>query len=160
MDRDEKGAEAITYARRVISEGGVVAVKGIGGFHLCCDATSQNAVSRLREMKNRPMKPFAVMMKDHQTVERECFISEEQEEILTGHQKPILLLTRKEEGKLCDAVAPRNPKVGVMLPYAPVQFLLFQYDDGIVMPDCLVMTSGNLSGAPICREDADVKEQI
>ena len=123
MDRDERGREAITYARRIIAEGGVVAVKGIGGFHLACDATNEAAVSRLRTLKTRPMKPFAVMMRDHTVVERECVIAPEQEEILCGHQKPILLLDKKEGGKLCPSIAPDNPKVGVMLPYAPVQIL-------------------------------------
>ena len=160
MDRPEKGRQALTYARQMIVDGGVVAIKGIGGFHLACDATSEEAVSRLRKMKNRPAKPFAVMMKDWKTVERECVISPEQEEILRGHQKPILLLQKNQGGNLCPAIAPDNPKVGVMLPYAPVQILLFDYDDGIDMPDCLVMTSGNVSGAPICREDKDVKEQL
>ena len=160
MDRTERGREAITYARRIIADGGVVAVKGIGGFHLACDATNEAAVSRLRTLKTRPMKPFAVMMRDHTVVERECVIAPEQEEILCGHQKPILLLDKKRGGKLCPSIAPDNPKVGVMLPYAPVQILLFDYDDGIDMPDCLVMTSGNVSGAPICREDKDVREQL
>lgn len=160
MDRTERGREAITYARRIIADGGVVAVKGIGGFHLACDATNEAAVSRLRTLKTRPMKPFAVMMRDRAVAERECVITAEQEEILSGHQKPILLLDKKGGGKLCPSIAPDNPKVGVMLPYAPVQILLFDYDDGIDMPDCLVMTSGNVSGAPICREDNDVREQL
>ena len=84
----------------------------------------------------------------------------EQETILTGHQKPILLLDRKNSGRLADSVAPGNPKVGVMLPYAPVQLLIFQYDDGIKMPDVLVMTSGNTSGAPICREDKEAVDEL
>ena len=87
-------------------------------------------------------------------VKRECVVTPEQETILTGHQKPILSTGQtKTDGGLAPSVAPGNPKVGVMLPYAPVQLLIFQYDDGIKMPDILVMTSGNTSGAPICRED-------
>ena len=91
-----------------------------------------------------------------------CELSKEQEEILTGHQKPILLLVRNEieTKQLCSSVAPGNPKVGVMLPYAPVQLLLFQYPDGIKMPDFLVMTSGNVSGAPICRSDEEALEEL
>lgn len=160
LGRQERGREAITAARKTIVQGGIVAVKGIGGFHLCCDATNQTAVSLLRQRKKRPMKPFAVMMRDEQTVERECQLTPEQREILTGHQKPILLLDRLENGKLCEAVAPENPRVGVMLPYAPVQLLLFDYDDGLTMPDCLVMTSGNVSGAPICRDDRDAETEL
>ena len=160
LGRQERGRNAITAARKTIVQGGIVAVKGIGGFHLCCDATNQAAVSLLRQRKKRPMKPFAVMMRDEQTAARECNITPEQLEILTGHQKPILLLDRRENGMLCEAVAPENPRVGVMLPYAPVQLLLFDYDDGLTMPDCLVMTSGNVSGAPICRDDRDAETEL
>lgn len=160
IGREERGRSAITYTRQVIRDGGIAAIKGIGGFHLCCDATNQKAVERLRTLKNRPMKPFAVMARDLGAVQRECLVENAQEEILTGHQKPILLLKRRAGGSICPAVAPENPKVGVMLPYAPVQLLLFGYDDGIEMPDCLVMTSGNESGAPICRDDADAIHEL
>lgn len=160
LGRQERGRDAITAARKTILQGGIVAMKGIGGFHLCCDAANQAAVAMLRQRKKRPMKPFAVMMRDEETVLRECHITPEQQEILTGHQKPILLLERKKTGRLCPAVAPENPRVGVMLPYAPVQLLLFDYDDGRNMPDCLVMTSGNVSGAPICRDDKDAETEL
>ena len=147
----ERGRNAITKTRQIIASGGVVAIKGIGGFHLCCDATNPAAVQLLRDCKRRPAKPFAVMMRNMDTVRNECIVPPVAEEILTGHQKPILLLKRKENGSICEEVAPENPKLGVMLPYAPVQLLLFDYDDESIMPDCLVMTSGNISGAPICR---------
>ena len=162
IGREERGRDAIIYTRRTIAEGGIVAIKGIGGFHLCCDATNEEAVKRLRELKKRPTKPFAVMAKDLESVKRECLVCEEQEKILTGHQKPILLLDKKEDGEetLCESIAPGNPKVGVMLPYAPVQLLLFTYDDGIRMPSFLVMTSGNTSGAPICREDKEAIQEL
>ena len=84
----------------MISEGKIVAIKGIGGFHLCCDATNEEAVKRLRTLKKRPAKPFAVMAKDESVVKRECIVTPEQETILTGHQKPILLLDRKNSGRL------------------------------------------------------------
>ena len=160
LGREEKGREAISYARRVIRDGGIVAVKGIGGFHLCCDARSEEVVARLRSLKHRPAKPFAVMAKDIAAVKEECSLTSEQEELLTGHQKPILLLQKKENGRLAEGVAPGNPKVGVMLSYAPVQLLLFQYDDGIEMSDFLVMTSANTSGAPICRDDEEAQTQL
>lgn len=164
IGRGERGRDAITYTRKVIHDGGIVAIKGIGGFHLCCDATNEETVSRLRMLKHRPAKPFAVMVKDETVVKRECIVTLEQEQILTGHQKPILLLDRRSNGgqieKLAPSVAPGNPKVGVMLPYAPVQLLLFQYDDGIEMPDLLVMTSGNTSGAPICRDDEEAITEL
>ena len=191
IGRGERGRDAITYTRKVIHDGGIVAIKGIGGFHLCCDATNEETVSRLRMLKHRPAKPFAVMAKDETVVKRECIVTPEQEQILTGHQKPILLLDRrpdvqitekngalempgerqlqldkelKQENisgtRLAPSVAPGNPKVGVMLPYAPVQLLIFQYDDGIEMPDLLVMTSGNTSGAPICRDDEEAITEL
>ncbi len=161
INREEKSRAAITYARKMIAEGGIVAIKGIGGFHLCCDASNETAVSRLRQFKRRPMKPFAVMAKDFEAVRKECEVSAEQAKILDGHQKPILLLDKKKEARiLCPSVAPGNPKVGVMLPYAPVQLLIFTYDDGIEMPEFLVMTSGNTSGAPICRDDQEAEAEL
>ena len=160
IGRPERGRDAITCTRRMISDGKIVAIKGIGGFHLCCDATNEEAVQRLRTLKRRPAKPFAVMAKNEAVVKRECIVTPEQEAILTGHQKPILLLNKETGGRLAPSIAPGNPKVGVMLPYAPVQLLIFQYDDGIKMPDILVMTSGNTSGAPICREDAEAVAEL
>ena len=160
LGRKERGANAIRYTRKVISEGGIVAVKGIGGFHLCCDAAKEETVARLRQRKKRPMKPFAVMMKDLDVVRRECETEPHLEEILDGHQKPIILLPKKEGGTLCESVAPDNPKIGVMLPYAPVQLLLFDYQDETKISDCLVMTSANTSGAPICRDDEDALNEL
>ena len=160
IGREEKGADAIRHVRKIIRDGGIAAIKGIGGFHLCCDATSEATVQLLRNRKKRPVKPFAVMMRDMETVKRECVFSEKQAEVLDGHQKPIMLLPRKEGGRICPAVAPGNPKVGVMLPYAPIQLLLFDYEDDIQLPDCLVMTSANTSGAPICRDDADAIREL
>lgn len=160
LGRKERGADAIRYTRKVLSEGGIVAVKGIGGFHLCCDAAKEETVARLRQRKKRPMKPFAVMMKDLDVVRRECEAEPHLEEILDGHQKPIILLPKKEGGTLCESVAPDNPKIGVMLPYAPVQLLLFDYQDETKVSDCLVMTSANTSGAPICRDDEDALNEL
>lgn len=163
IGRQERGRDAILAVRRVLQDGGIAAVKGIGGFHLCCNAEDTDAVERLRRLKNRPAKPFAVMFRDEAAVRAECLLTPAQARILTGHQKPILLLTKKageEAGRLSPAVAPDNPKVGVMLPYAPVQVLLFQYDDGLTMPPALVMTSGNVSGAPICRSDEEAVQEL
>ena len=101
-----------------------------------------------------------VMMKDLDVVRRECETEPHLEEILDGHQKPIILLPKKEGGTLCESVAPDNPKIGVMLPYAPVQLLLFDYQDETKVSDCLVMTSANTSGAPICRDDEDALNEL
>ena len=160
IGRKERGREAITYTRKVIRNGGIAAIKGIGGFHLCCDAENEEAVMLLRSRKKRPMKPFAVMTRNMETARAACEISDTQAQILDGHQKPILLLMRREGAKICNACAPDNPKIGLMLPYAPLHLLLFDYDDGIQMPDYLVMTSANASGAPICRDDADAVSEL
>ena len=161
-----RGADAIIRTRDVIRDGGIAAIKGIGGFHLCCDATNEKAVARLRTLKDRPFKPFAVMLADLATVRRECVVLPGQEEVLDGPNKPILLLERRGEKdggpapRMASSVAPDNPRVGVMLPYAPVQLLIFGYPDGRPMSDCLVMTSANPKGAPICRDDQDVLENL
>ena len=157
---EKKGAEAITATREAVMAGKIIAVKGIGGFHLCCDAKNESTVKRLRKLKNRPAKPLAVMLKDISTARRECDFGEVQEKLLTGWQKPIVLLDKKTSGSLCKSVAPDNPTVGVMLPYAPLHLLLFDYDDGVKMTDSLVMTSGNVRGAPICRSDEDALSEI
>lgn len=160
LDRSEHGHEAISKARQVIHDGGIVAIKGIGGFHLCCNAYHDGAVSRLRELKRRPTKPFAVMMRDSAAVEGQCVIPTGAAALLEGHEKPIILLRKKQTMSLSKLVAPHNPSIGVMLPYTPLHLLLFTYDDGLVMPDGLVMTSANASGAPICRSDEDARKEI
>lgn len=157
---DIRGGKAITEARRAITGGKIVAIKGIGGFHLCCDAKNTAAVQRLRELKNRPMKPFALMMRDFATVKRECIVKDGQDEYINGWQKPIMLLEKRTDCTISDSIAPDNITVGVMLPYAPVQMLLFDYPDDVKMSDCLVMTSGNMRGAPICRSDEDALKEI
>lgn len=163
LGREEHGMSALSYARGIIREGGIIAVKGIGGFHLCCDATNESAVARLRKLKSRPFKPFAVMMRDMDVVNRECITESGQKEILEGPQKPIILLEKSEGGMLAESIAPGNPNVGVMLPYAPVQMLLFDYPEdplGNEMTDCFVMTSGNPKGAPICMNDEEAEKYL
>ena len=160
LSGEEKDAQAITRARSILVSGGILAVKGIGGFHLCCDARNPEAVHLLRSRKRRKAKPFAIMMKDMETVRKECIVPPEMEKIMTSFQKPILLLEKRPDCTLCEDLAPGNPTLGVMLPYAPVQMLLFDYPDGITMTDTLVMTSGNVSGVPICRSDAEACSMI
>ena len=160
LGTETKGAEAITEIRRRITDGEIVAIKGIGGFHLCCDATNEKAVSLLRERKHRPVKPFAVMVRDMEAARRAVKVTAAAEEILEGPKKPILLLERQENSTIAPSAAPGNPQIGIMLPYAPVQMLLFDYPDGIKMPEAFIMTSGNPSGAPICRTDDDAREAL
>ena len=158
----EFSLNTIKRARNLLKDGKIIAVKGIGGFHLCCDGTNEEAVKRLRVLKNRPVKPFAVMMKNMDVVNRECEVDENQKEILDGYQKPILLLDKKnsDETKLADSISIDNESVGVMLPYAPVQMLLFDAGDDDEFTDILVMTSGNVSGAPISHNDEEAYAEI
>ena len=158
---EERDHAAITRARHVLQAGGIVAVKGIGGFHLACDARNEAAVQRLRERKRRPQKPFAVMLRDLDAVRRECRLSDAQEAHLDNHQKPIVLLEKSGSGKIAASVAPAMPSLGVMLPYTPLHLLLFFLPDELAdFTDCLVMTSGNPSGAPICRTDEDALDAL
>ena len=158
---EERDHAAITRARHVLQAGGIVAVKGIGGFHLACDARNEAAVQRLRERKRRPQKPFAVMLRDLDAVRRECRLSDAQEAHLDNHQKPIVLLEKSGSGKIAASVAPAMPSLGVMLPYTPLHLLLFSLPDELAdFTDCLVMTSGNPSGAPICRTDEDALDAL
>ena len=178
------GAAALLETRAVIRNGGIAAIKGIGGFHLCCDAGSEAAVQRLRQLKARPMKPFAVMMRDLEVVGRECKLEPEMEPLLTGPQKPIILIPRRHDSaesaepdsnikvalktniqighnsRIASSVAPDNPNLGVMLPYTPVHMLLFDYPDDEPISDVLVMTSGNPSGAPICMNDEEALKYL
>lgn len=162
VGKDIHGRDALIATREAIIRGEIVAIKGIGGFHLCCDATNEAAVARLRTLKRRPAKPFAIMARSLDAIERICEIpGDDIREMLDGHQKPIVLLERKTDEVLAPSVAPDNPKVGIMLPYAPVQMLLFDYNDGLdIGTDYFVMTSGNVSGAPICRTDEDAINEL
>ena len=148
--------DAIREVRKILAAGGIVAIKGIGGFHLACDAKNFNAVERLRNSKTRPTKPFAVMFKNISAVERECFLSDVEKSFLDSPQKPIVLL-QKKIGSIAENVAPNINKLGVMLPYTPLHLLIFDLPDSLIpnFPDSLVMTSGNPSGVPITIDDDD-----
>ncbi|MBO6178447.1 MAG: carbamoyltransferase HypF [Selenomonadaceae bacterium] len=157
-----KGKEAIKAVRRAIIRGEIVAIKGIGGFHLSCDATNEEAVAKLRKRKSRPVKPFALMAKDMDALSKIVKIPDEAKDIIESPQKPILLLPRKDNSPVAKNVAIDNPNLGVMLPYAPIQSLIFRLDDedDALMPEILIMTSGNPSGAPICHTDEEAKESL
>ena len=157
LDGRERGLEAISKVRSVIANGGIAAIKGIGGFHLACDAYDRHAVARLRQKKFRPFKPFAVMCRDVETVRLECVLDDRRLRMLDGHEKPIVLLDKRADGRIADNVAPFNRRLGVMLPYTPLHHLIFDLPDGLSMPEALIMTSGNLSGAPIAINDEDAR---
>ena len=137
-------------ARSCLRDGGVLAVKGIGGYHLACDARNDAAVAELRRRKRRGDKPFAVMVPDLATARRIADVDELSERVLCGPQRPIVLLPRLAGSGVADSVAPRNPDLGVMLAYTPLHALLFGLAGDEPGPDVLVMTSGNLGGEPIC----------
>ena len=147
--------DSIAAAARVIREGSIVATKGVGGYHLACDASSVSAIAKLRLRKAREAKPLAVMTRSIESARDWCIVTAKEAELLLSRQRPIVLLAKRldlaeEANCLLQALAPDNPCLGVMLPYAPLHHLLLADCDGP-----LVMTSGNMSDEPIAFEDAD-----
>ena len=152
----------------LLADGGIVAIKGLGGFHLACDASNEQAVAELRRRKRRSNKPLAVMVRDLADVERLCHVNDVERGLLTGSIRPIVLLRRRavcESGgspnalALALSVAHDLPELGVMLPYTPLQHLLLAAAEARGM-HALVMTSGNLSEEPIETDDALAWEHL
>ncbi len=152
------GEEALQAARAAIMRGQIVAVKGLGGFHLACDATADAPVARLRERKGRVDKPFAIMSFDLPTVARYCEVNDAERALLTSRQRPIVLLRRRADAPISPLVAPGNRYLGVMLPYTPLHYLLLEPADGF--PLALVMTSGNYSEEPIVTDNGEALERL
>jgi len=148
----------------LLLHGKIVAVKGLGGFHLACDATNSIAVSELRNRKLRVDKPFAVMMPDVATVEEHCFVSQAECKLLESRQHPIVLLRRKPGSIIAQETAPQQDTLGVMLPYTPLHYLLFASPTGVhpstFMLQSLVMTSGNLSEEPIATDNEEARQRL
>jgi len=140
---------------KILEKGEIVAIKGVGGFHIACDATNEIAVKKLRERKKRPTKPFALMMKDIDMVKNYCYVDEKEEELLKSKERPIVLLKIKSLPPISKFIAPDNKYLGVMLPYAPYHYLIFEKFD-----KPLVMTSGNLSDEPIIKDNDEAKEKL
>ncbi|MBW7957909.1 MAG: carbamoyltransferase HypF [Deltaproteobacteria bacterium] len=151
-----KNYAAIVEAGRLLKEGTVVAVKGLGGFHLACDAMNSAAVSMLRERKRRSNKPFALMVPDIRAARLICEISPKEEEALLDRTRPIVLLKKRALSGIDEAVAPGNSRLGVMLPYTPLHHLLFRASTF----KALVMTSGNLSEEPIVISNSEALEKL
>ena len=147
--------DVIAQAARLLQAGAILAIKGLGGFHLACDATDEAAVRTLRERKKRPAKPLAVMMATLEEVKQHCWVSEEEERLLTSPQCPIVLLQWRPESNISRLVAPRNNYLGVMLPYTPLHHILLR---DVGRP--LVMTSGNLSEEPIARDNDEALRRL
>ena len=149
----------IKKTQQFLQNGKIVAIKGIGGFHLVCDARNDAALQTLRKRKGRVDKPFAVMCKDLETAKKLVEISDAEKKILTGKERPIVLL-RKRENDLSEFIAPGNQFLGVMLPYAPLHYLLFEQNENAKIPDALVMTSGNFSSEPIVKDNDEALEKL
>jgi len=142
--------ECIEYITNVIKMGQIAAIKGIGGYHLACDALKESAVDRLRSRKHRDDKPFALMMRNLNVVAKYCKMNEKEMQLLKSPANPIVLLEKKEEMELPAAIAYMNRYLGVMLPYTPIHHILFEQEG---FPEIMVMTSGNLSSEPIFYKD-------
>ncbi len=145
------------FARRpsCSKAGAIVALKGLGGFQLACDATDSDAVAALRERKRRPDKPFALMMQDMVEVRRYCLADDDESRLLSAPEAPIVLLRLKEGSSVSPFVAPGNRYLGVMLPYTPIHHLLLH-----AFGKPLVMTSGNLSEEPIAKDNDEARLRL
>jgi hydrogenase maturation protein HypF len=154
------GDGALSQGRRLLREGGILAVKGIGGYHLACDANDEQAVTELRRRKRRGDKPFAVMVPDLPAACAIADVDHPSARLLCSPQRPIVLLPHRRAARIAEAVAPRNPDLGVMLAYTPLHTLLFGLPSDDAGPPVLVMTSGNLGGEPICYTDDDALERL
>ena len=149
------GANVISTAAKLLKEGKVLAVKGLGGFQLACNATNSKVVNLLRKRKHRPSKPLAVMLATIEDIEKHCHISAEERELLESPQAPIVLLRWREGSNITKAVAPKLNYLGVMLPYTPLHHLLLRE---VGLP--LVMTSGNLSEEPIAKDNDEALRRL
>ncbi len=150
-----QGDEAVKETARRLLDGQIIAIKGLGGYHLACDATNENAVKRLRQSKHREFKPFALMAPDLETVRKLVFISPEEEALLTSWRRPIVLMRRRPDANVAESVAPKHRDLGIMLPYTPLHYLLMTE-----VKRTLVMTSGNLSDEPIAYKDDDAFQRL
>ncbi len=151
----EDPAAPIFRAGELLGAGSIVAVKGLGGFHLACDARDAGAVLTLRQRKGRSGKPFALMVRDMAEAQRLCFVNEAERRLLESPQRPIVLLRERPDSGIAGEVAPRNLSLGLMLPYTPLHALLFRRS-----PPALVMTSGNLAEEPLCYTNDEARSKL
>ncbi len=156
----ERRDEWLTQAQWALSLGKTLAIKGVGGFHLACDAASSQAVQFVRERKKRPGRPFAIMVRDLGLAHDWFYIDSQEAELLSSRQAPIVILRKRPRCPVAENVAPGLDHLGVMLPYSPLHLLLFQDTGGPKPPLALVMTSGNLAGMPLCYADDEARESL
>lgn len=157
------GNDAVGEAARLLSQGKILAIKGLGGYHLACDARNAAAVLRLRQSKRREAKPFALMVANLETARELCFVSPAEAGLLESRRRPIVLLEQRPDSPIAPAVAPGYSTLGVMLPYTPLHVLLLETFAGCLDydgPAVLVMTSGNASDEPIAYQDGDAQERL
>ena len=152
---DPAAHDAIEATARALRDGAIVAVKGIGGFHLACLARDEDAVAELRARKHREDKPFALMAADLAAARELVDLGPAEEELLLSRARPIVLAARRPGAAVAPSVAPGAPELGVMLPYSPLHHLLLSD-----LADTLVLTSGNVSDEPIAYEDDDARERL
>jgi hydrogenase maturation protein HypF len=163
--RVDGNEDPISSAINLLKLGAIVAVKGIGGFHLCCDGGNEDAVKLLRERKRRRNKAFALMAPDLDSISKFCSVSTDEAKVLTDMRRPIVLLRKKSASSLAEAIAPKNRYLGFMLPYTPLHYLLFYYGaTGTASREphfsALVATSGNLSEEPIVTDNDEAIEKL
>ena len=154
LDR-ARGGEALRAAGAALRDGQILAVKGLGGYHLACDAANEGAVSALRARKHREDRPFALMAGELDSARTLVELGPADEQLLEGRERPIVVARRRAEAPVAESVAPRSPDLGVMLPYSPLHHLLLD-EAGRT----LVMTSANVSDEPIAYEDDDARARL
>ena len=156
LERDQRLVvpDVIAETRRLIATGEIVAIKGIGGFHLACDARNGAAVAKLRERKHRTAKPFAVMAADLATAAAVSNLTPEEAALLESPQRPIVLVGESEASDLVEGIAPGNNRIGIMLPYTPLHHLLLEPGD------VWVMTSANYASEPIVKSNHEARDKL
>ena len=155
LNRKETRA-TLKKSTELLVGGKILAVKGIGGYHLACDATNIDAVRLLRKKKNRPSKPFALMAADIKTIKNICFVSKKEEKLLLSPKRPIVLLKIKKKSAWMEQTAPNQKFLGIMIAYAPLHYLLFDCLKKLKKNPVLVMTSANLKDFPLARNEKEI----